>query len=184
MKKELFIMILTGLLMLMPIALAQEISEPVVTPEQPVSYAIDKLKDNIQLFLTFDKFKKEELKTKIMEKRSSVVENMLLKNKTVEAEKALKDYEKIKLDTTKLTAEQKVMITENIQKHLLVLQGVRAKLEEKGIDLKGIDNAIASSSRVLNETKTGLSTEQRAEVENIEKMKDISQIEQKIGSRR
>ncbi len=131
MKRAIPILIL---ILLSTVAYAQE-TDGGITPNQVFLWKIDKGFERIRLLFAGNE-KKVEIYEKILAEREAERNAMEKINNT-------KALERI--------SESKVKLREQLQKHITVLQEVRAKLLEKNNTnaLKGIDNALSKSSMVI-----------------------------------
>lgn len=115
--------------------------------------------ENINLALTFNKEDKIQKRLQYADERLAEVQLMVAENKTQEAQRAEDERQKQVNETESdlndleaqggMRADIRAHVLEELQKHVTVLEGVRARLEAKGIDVQGIDNALNESSNVI-----------------------------------
>lgn len=148
------------MLLLIPMAFAHEeeleLADPGTTPDSPV-WGLDKAIEKIGVALTFNKGKKVEKRLANANERLAEVHAMIDANKADHAARAEEAREEevaeIESDIEKdggIPEDIKAKVLENLQKHITVLQEVKAKLEEKGLDASGISNAIAKGTEAIS----------------------------------
>lgn len=151
-------LLITLMLLIVPVAFAQEVedTDPGVTPDSSL-WGLDRAIEKIGIALTFDKGKKVEKRLAVANERLAEVRAMLDKNDTESTEKAenAREEETVEIESELeqdggIPEDIKAKVLLNLQKHITVLQEVKAKLEEKGLDAHGIDNAITKSSLVID----------------------------------
>ncbi len=143
---------LTGALAQEEVDVVSELPDAGVTPlDSKVLWKIDmwmeKVTDYYHNYVTRDPVKLNSHRIKMAEERLAeygivVLQNEELANEVMD-EAVMLEENLVKIEETK----------ESISKHIAVLNRVRLRLQEREINLQGIDNAIESSSKVLDKEK-------------------------------
>lgn len=153
------------MLLLAPMSFAQEVAaeelqdktDAGILPENAL-YGIDIALERIQLALTNDPAKKAELALANAKEHLAEAKIEAKADKHAEKDKALEKHNEALSDVEKakqgLSEEQRAHVQEQLQKHVDRLTAVREKLIAKGVDSRGVDNAIESSSKVLLKVKS------------------------------
>lgn len=135
----------------------QDKTDAGVLPDNPL-YGLDVALERIQLALTADPSKKADLALANAKEHLAEAKVEARMNKHEAKDRALEKHNEALSDveTAKkgLSEEQRLHVEERLQKHVDVLKGVREKLIAKGVDARGVDNAIEASSKVLVNVKT------------------------------
>ena len=156
------ILALLALLMLAVAVVGQEeqlASGAGITPDRPVLYGLELAAEKIKLVLTFGKVKKIEVRLGQAEERLAELQLMADANKTAAAERAelarsktvaaIEAEAKALEEKGRMPANVKAKVLAMLQKHIDVLNKMREKLTERGLEARGIESAIAKSSAVL-----------------------------------
>jgi hypothetical protein len=149
-------------------AQAQNQPNPGMTPDSPL-YFLDSFGESISMFFAFGAEKKAQRAMQIAEEKLAEAKVMAEKQKEKALEKANRKYEQF-LDIAAQKAQQvseetkeKVlnMITEKISNHQIILTNLLDKVPEEA--QSGIQNAIESSIRGLEEALRAVSGEKQGE---------------------
>ncbi len=153
-------LLISLMLLFTPMAFAHEeeveLPDPGTAPDSPL-WGLDRAIEKIGIALTFDKGKKVEKRLANANERLAEVHAMIDANKAEHAARAEQAREEevdeieaeVKADGG-IPEDIKAKVLENLQKHITVLQGVKAKLEEKGLDASGVANAIAKGTEAIS----------------------------------
>lgn len=158
---------LVAMMLLAPMVLAQDATEDAqdatdagILPSSPF-YALDVWWESVQqrtaasddqrATLALERAKEHLAEAKLMakDKRDTLAQKALS-----EHDKALSDLDSVEKSVSEANRER---VQEALKKHVERLNIVKAKLEEKGVNVQGITNAIDKSSKVL--TKTSIDVE-------------------------
>lgn len=144
-----------------------------LTPNSPF-YFLDTIDEKISLFFTFDKVKKAQKAEKFSEEKLAEAKQMSDDNTTDKIDVALNKYDEYlneaiddantAKDEGKNVDEVLATVSEAIQKHLVVLAEVYAKVPEQA--KSAIQNAITNSSKGQENALKAISGEKKTEVQN------------------
>lgn len=188
--KALLYMGLVAMMLLAPMSFAQAVAadelqdktDAGVLPESAL-YGIDIAFERIQLALTNDPAKKAELALANAKEHLAEAKVEAKADKHTEKDKALAKHDESLGDVEKakqgLSEEQRAHVQEMLQKHVDRLTAVREKLIAKGVDSRGVDNAIESSSKVLLKVKSENLPSGKMSVETIDNAARNAREEQK-----
>jgi len=139
---------------------AQIVEEAGITPDKTILWSFERISERISLTFTFDKVKKAEKRLRYADARLAEIRVMTAEGNTEAAQKAEEVEQELlsnaesDVDGLEETDGEGVdRVKTQLQKHITVLQAVRAKLAAKGVPTKGIDNALTKSSKVLQKTE-------------------------------
>ena len=123
-------MVVTMLLVFSP-AYAQSVGEEIkagITPDNPL-WILDKLEEKLELALTFDKAKKVEKRIEFAEERLAEAQEMVAKNKTEHAVKALEEQERLITKAQEEAAEADDI--KGIGRAIQAIEEHKARMEER-----------------------------------------------------
>lgn len=131
--------------------------ETTVTPDMPIRWGLKRISEKIDLFLTFNKTKQADKKLAFAERRLQEMKKMSEKKNIkalAKAQRAHADLISELAEDEESLADEDVSAAEKVeselQKHIQVLEGVKAKLEAKGVQTKGVENALVKSRYALD----------------------------------
>ena len=155
---------LMAMMLLAPLSFAQEVAveelqdktDAGILPDSAL-YGLDIAFERISLALTTDPAKKAALALEHANEHLAEAKVEAKLGKHAEKDKALEKQNEALADVEEakkgLSEAQRQHVQEQLQKHVDKLTAVREKLIAKGVDSRGVDNAIESSSKVLLKVK-------------------------------
>lgn len=164
-----------------------------VTPDMPLRWGLKTWTEKLDLLLTFNKAKKAEKKLAHARERLQEMKQMAIKKNLKALAKAQRAHANLVAELAEgeealanedLTAAEKV--ESELQKHIQVLESVKAKLEAKGVPTHGVENALVKSRNALdkfqsmNETRKAKISEKL--VNKAEKLRERIKEKAKEGS--
>lgn len=152
--KNIFIILFLGILLVMPLVIAQEIeTNPGITPDIPIIYQIDRALERIRMALTFGDENKVNYGLKIAEERIAEIKIMQEGNKTIALERARIGYEDSisEIENKTVSNEVKLRVRERLQIHTMELNKVLINSQEQSRE--GLQNAIEKSGKVREQFK-------------------------------
>ncbi|MDD5649949.1 MAG: DUF5667 domain-containing protein [Candidatus Nanoarchaeia archaeon] len=128
-----------------------------ITPDMSVRWGLKRISEKINLFFTLNKTKQAEKKLAFAEERLQEMKQMSEKKNFKALVKAQRAHATL---IGELARDEEVLASEDLeaadkieielQKHIQVLEGVQAKLEAKGVNTQGVENALVNSRKALD----------------------------------
>lgn len=148
-NRNLISIILTMVLLVIPLVIAQEEIDPGITPDMSIIYGIDRALERIRMTLTFGDEDKVNYGLKVAEERLAEIRVMHERDNLPALERAREGYGDIVDEIenkTEISEDVKIRVRENLQGHLVILREVSSKVPEQ--TREGLQNIIRKTERV------------------------------------